>query len=123
MLQLFVAAAATKQRSSSGGCTTHHRRLQHSAAVAGAATQRRRGGRRVVAQHACNNFQHAAPVRCPTIWRLKKYMGRAGSGEGPGGMGGAGREGEGQWLNSVVVEALAGECEPEIKCNLEFWIP
>ena len=39
---------------------------------------------------------------------LKKYMGRAGPGEGPGGIGGPGREGEGQLLNSIVVEALAG---------------
>ena len=37
-----------------------------------------------------------------------KYMGRAGPGEGPGGIGGPGREGEGQLLNSIVVEALAG---------------
>ena len=47
---------------------------------------------------------------------LKKCMGRAGPGEGQGGMGGPGREGEGQLLNSIVVEALAGVCdsEPEI---------
>ena len=52
-------------------------------------------------------------------------MGRAGSGEGPGGMGGPGREGEGQLLNSIGVEALAGVCEsePKIECNLEFRIP
>ncbi len=37
-----------------------------------------------------------------------KYMGRAGLGEGQGGIGGPGREGEGQLLNSIVVEALAG---------------
>jgi hypothetical protein len=37
-----------------------------------------------------------------------KYMGRAGPGEGQGGIGGPGREGEGQLLNSIVVEALAG---------------
>jgi hypothetical protein len=36
-----------------------------------------------------------------------KYMGRAGPGEGLGGIGGPGREGEGQLLNSIVVEALA----------------
>ncbi len=50
-------------------------------------------------------------------------MGRVGSGEGQGGgRGGAGWEGEGQLLNSIVVEALAGEREPEIECNLEFQI-
>ena len=50
-------------------------------------------------------------------------MGRAGPGEGQEGMGGPVREG--QLLNSIVVEALAGVCEsePEIKCNLEFQIP
>ncbi len=34
-------------------------------------------------------------------------------------------EGEGQLLNSIVVEALAGVCESEseIECNLEFRIP
>ena len=39
-----------------------------------------------------------------------KYMGRAGPGEGQGGIGpgGPGREGEGQLLNRIVVEALAG---------------
>ena len=37
-----------------------------------------------------------------------KYMDRTGLGEGPGGIGGPGREGEGQLLNSIVVEALAG---------------
>ena len=50
-------------------------------------------------------------------------MGRAGPGEGPGGIGGPGREGEGQLLNSIVVEALAGYCEPESKFKLEFRIP
>ena len=42
-----------------------------------------------------------------------------------GGAGGPGREGEGQLLNSIVVEALAGVCErePKIECNLEFRIP
>ena len=52
-------------------------------------------------------------------------MDRAGPGEGPGGMGGPGREGEGQLLNSIVVETLAGVCEsePKIECNLEFRIP
>ena len=52
-------------------------------------------------------------------------VGRAGPGEGPGGMGGPGREGEGQLLNRIVVEALAGVCqsEPKIKCDLEFRIP
>ncbi len=50
-------------------------------------------------------------------------MGMAGPGEGQGGMRGPGRECEGQLLNSIVVEALAGEREPEIKCNLEFRIP
>ena len=53
-------------------------------------------------------------------------MRRAGPGEGPGGMGGPGREGEGQLLNSIVVEALAGgvcESEAKIECNLEFRIP
>jgi hypothetical protein len=34
-----------------------------------------------------------------------------------------GRVGEGQLLNSIVVGALAGEREPEIKCNLKFQIP
>ena len=40
-------------------------------------------------------------------------------------MGGPGRdsEGGGQLLNSIVVEALAVEREPEIECNLEFRIP
>jgi hypothetical protein len=38
-------------------------------------------------------------------------------------MGGSGREGGGQLLNSIVVEALAVEHEPEIECNLEFQIP
>ena len=71
MLQSFASAAATVQCSSGGGCTTHHWRLPHNAAVAGAAAQRRSGRRRVVAQHACNNFQHAAPVCCPTSRRLK----------------------------------------------------
>ena len=50
-------------------------------------------------------------------------MGRAGPGEGQGGIGGPGREGEGQMLNSIVIEALAVEREPEIECNLEFRIP
>jgi hypothetical protein len=54
---------------------------------------------------------------------IKKKKGMAGPGEGQGGMGGPGREGEGQLLNSIVVEALAGEHEPEIKCLLEFRIP
>ncbi len=38
-------------------------------------------------------------------------------------MGGPGLEDEGQLLNSTVVEALAGDSEPEIECNLEFRIP
>ena len=38
-------------------------------------------------------------------------------------MGGPGREGGGQLLNSIVVEALAVEREPAIECNLEFRIP
>ena len=52
-------------------------------------------------------------------------MGRAGPGKGQDGMGGPGREGEGQLLNSIVVEALARVCESEakIECNLEFRIP
>ncbi len=39
-----------------------------------------------------------------------------------GGMGGPGWEGEGQLLNSIVVEALACVCEsePEIEFNLDF---
>ena len=57
----------------------------------------------------------------------KKCMGRAGPGLGEGqeGMGGPGLEGEGQLLNSIVVEALARVCESEakIECNLEFRIP
>ena len=50
-------------------------------------------------------------------------MGRAGPGEGQEGMGGPVREG--QLLNSIVVEALAGvsESEAKIECNLEFRIP
>ena len=89
------------------------------------------GGRRRAAQQwrpprsgaAC---QHSAPVGGPTTWRLKKKcMGPAGPGEGQDGMGGPGREGEGQLLNSIVVEALARVCESEakIECNLEFRIP
>ena len=37
----------------------------------------------------------------------------------------AGRDGEGQLLNLIVVEALAGVCESqsEMECKLEFRIP
>jgi hypothetical protein len=44
---------------------------------------------------------------------------------GGGGRGGPGQDGEGQLLNCIVVEALAGVCdsEPEIECNMEFRIP
>ena len=107
MLQSFASAAATMQCSGGGGCTTHHRRLQHNAAVVGAAAQRRSGRRHLVVQHACNNFQHAAPVRGPTSRRLKIH-GQGWPGGGLGGIGGPGREGEGKLLNSIVVEALAG---------------
>ena len=122
MLHHFAEAAATVQRSSGGGCTTHHRRLPRSAAVAGAAAQRSSGGRRVVAQHA-NILPRLAAQRLGDL--KKKCMGTAGPGEGQDGMGGPGREGEGQLLNSIVVEALALVCESEakIECNLEFRIP
>ena len=122
MLHHFAEAAATVQRSSDGGCTTHHRRLPRSAAVAGAAAQRSSGGRRVVAQHA-NILPRLAAQRLGDL--KKKCMGTAGPGEGQDGMGGPGREGEGQMLNSIVVEALARVCESEakIECNLEFRIP
>ena len=43
-------------------------------------------------------------------------MGRADPGEGPG-MRGPGREDEGRLLNSIVVEALAGERELYLKSN------
>ena len=105
MLHHFAEAAATVQRSSDGGCTTHHRRLPRSAAVAGAAAQRSSGGRSVVAQHA-NLLPRLAAQRLGDL--KKKCMGTAGPGEGQDGMGGPGREGEGQLLNSIVVEALAG---------------
>ena len=39
------------------------------------------------------------------------------------GGGGSGLDGEDQLFNLIVVEALAGVCENEIECNLEFRIP
>jgi hypothetical protein len=56
---------------------------------------------------------------------LKKCMGRAGPGEGPGGMGGPWQDGESQLLNLIVVEAMTGVCEskPENEFDLEFGIP
>ena len=114
MLHHFAEAAATVQRSSGGGCTTHHRRLPRSAAVAGAAAQRSSGGRRVVAQHA-NILPRLAAQRLGDL--KKKCMGTAGPGEGQDGMGGPGREGEGQLLNSIVVEALAGVRKVKLKSN------
>ncbi len=52
---------------------------------------------------------------------LKNAWAGLAQGMGPGSW----REGEGQLLNSIVVEALPGVCEsePEIECNLEFRIP
>ena len=133
MLHCFAEAVATAQRSSGGGCTQHHWRLLRSAAVAGTAAQCSSGGHRRAAQQrrpprsgaACHKFQHAAPVRGPTIWRLKKMRGQGWPMGGAGGMGGPGREGESQVLNSIVVEALAGVSESgaKIECNLEFRIP
>ena len=63
-----------------------------------------------MAQHA-NILPRLAAQRLGDLKR--KCMGRAGPGEGQDGMGGPGREGEGQLLNSIVVEALAGVCESE----------
>ena len=124
MLHCFAEAVATAQRSSGGGCTPHHWRLLRSAAVAGTAAQRSSGGRRVVAQHA-TSFSMLPQFAAQRFGDLKKCVGRAGPGEGQEGMGGPGREGEGQLLNSIVVEALAGVCEsePKIECNSEFRTP
>ncbi len=122
MLHRFAAAAATAQRSNGGGCTAHHRRMPHSAAVAAAAAQRRC---RVVAQHvAIFSMLPRFTAQRLQVGALKKCMGRAGPGRGRGGMGGPGRDGEGQLLNSTVVEALAGVCEsePEIELGMLFGI-
>ena len=110
------AAAAEAVHRITGGCSTVQQ------CRAGAAAQRRSGGRHIVAQHAAI-FSMLPQFAAQRLGDLKKYMGRAGPGEGQGEMGGAGREGEGQLLNRIVVEALAGEREPEIECNLEFWTP
>ena len=93
MLHCFAEAVATAQRSSGGGCTPHHWRLLRSAAVAGTAAQCSSGGHRRAAQQrrpprsgaACHKFQHAAPVRGPTIWILKKMRGQGWSRGGAGG--------------------------------------
>ncbi len=52
-----------------------------------------------------------------------KYMGRAGPGEGSGGIGGSGREGEGKLLNSIVVEALAGNVNLKANAIWNFVFP
>ncbi len=63
----------------------------------------------IVVQHA-PIFSMLPRFAAQRLEDLKKFMGRAGSGECMGGMGGPGweGEGEGQLLNSIVVEALAG---------------
>ena len=50
-------------------------------------------------------------------------MGRAGLGEGPGGIGGSGLEGEGQLLNSSVVEALARNVNLKANAIWNFGFP
>ena len=87
MLHCFAEAVATAQRSSGGGCTTHHLRLLRSAAVAGSAahTSAAQQRRPPSSGAACHKFQHAAPVRGPTIWILKKMRGQGWSRGGAGG--------------------------------------
>ncbi len=107
MLHRFAATAATAQHSSGGGCALYLWLLPRSAAVTGAAAQSRSGDLPVMAQHY-KIFSMLRQFAAQRLGDLKKCIW-----EGPRGMRGAGREGEGRLLNSVVVEALAGVCESE----------